>query len=109
MEEEALPLWRQNQIEEEAREKKYRPSLEDLKVFRHSQIEYRRGRRECNGMLEVEEAFGSMKENGTRYDYAFAMLVCGDCGERTAVPNPNARARPTADNGSSWRSRKDTG
>ena len=108
----AKPLWLLNQEEEDHREKNHRPTMQELGIYRHSTLNYGKYEKhviECDGMMEVLEAFGAAKDDQTVYDFAFVAVRCQKCDGIAALKNPCREARVAKSKGTDWRDRKDIG
>lgn len=66
----------------EAAEKRHTPSIEQLRVHFHHQLQYGRGPVNCDGKLEVLDVAPAFS------NYSHVFVGCKKCQTVTALPNP---------------------
>lgn len=106
------PLWLLNQEEEDRKEKGHRPTMQELGIYCHSTLNYGKYEKhviECDGVMEILEAFGTSREDGMTYDFAYVTIRCSKCEGVAALKNPCREARVAKNKGNDWRDRGDIG
>lgn len=84
---------------EDREERRYRPTLEELRISSHKTCKYSSGPADCDGQMEIQEAFGQETVDGVSFDYAFVALQCSDpaCKHpEYTMANPKRKARQQA-------------